>query len=42
MSPYVILHDETLHPVCEMRPRNLDQLAEVPGIGASKLERYGD
>ncbi len=42
VPPYVILHDKTLHAICEMRPQSLDQLAEVPGIGASKLERYGD
>jgi ATP-dependent DNA helicase RecQ len=23
-------------------PTSLDQLAEVPGVGATKLERYGD
>ena len=25
-----------------LAPRSLDELAEIPGIGASKLERYGD
>ncbi len=42
VPPYVILHDKTLVALCSQRPSNLDELADVPGIGASKLERYGD
>ena len=42
VPPYVILHDKTLRAICEIRPASLDELAEIPGIGASKLERYGD
>ena len=41
VPPYVILHDKTLHAICEHRPENTDQLAEIPGIGARKLELYG-
>jgi ATP-dependent DNA helicase RecQ len=39
---YVIFHDRTLAEIAERMPANLDQLAEVPGVGATKLERYGD
>ncbi len=42
VPPYVILHDKTLHAICELRPENTAQLAEIPGIGARKLELYGD
>ncbi len=42
VPPYVILHDKTLHAICELRPENTSQLAEIPGIGARKLELYGD
>jgi ATP-dependent DNA helicase RecQ len=42
VPPYVILHDKTLHAICQLRPENTAQLAEVPGIGAHKLELYGD
>jgi ATP-dependent DNA helicase RecQ len=42
VPPYVILHDKTLHAICELRPENSAQLAEIPGIGARKLELYGD
>jgi len=39
---YVILHDRTLAAIAEARPETLDALARVDGIGAVKLERYGD
>jgi ATP-dependent DNA helicase RecQ len=42
VPPYVILHDKTLHAICEHRPENSAQLAEIPGIGARKLELYGE
>ncbi|MCP4766602.1 MAG: DNA helicase RecQ [Gammaproteobacteria bacterium] len=42
VPPYVILHDKTLHAICELRPKTTEQLADIPGIGAHKLELYGD
>ncbi|MNL39968.1 ATP-dependent DNA helicase RecQ [compost metagenome] len=39
---YVIFHDATLAELARSAPESLDELAEVPGIGASKLERYGE
>src|SRR6266542_3541899 len=41
LPPYVIFHDATLIEVARRRPLSLDTLAEIPGIGHSKLERYG-
>jgi len=41
VPPYVILHDKTLHAICEQRPDSSEQLAMIPGIGARKLELYG-
>jgi ATP-dependent DNA helicase RecQ len=41
LPPYVIFHDATLIEVARRRPTSLDALAEVPGIGRSKLDRYG-
>jgi ATP-dependent DNA helicase RecQ len=38
---YVILNDATLDALCRQRPRNLQQLLEVPGIGEKRAERYG-
>ncbi len=42
VPPYVILHDKTLIAICEQRPCNIEQLALVAGIGAHKLELYGE
>jgi DNA helicase-2/ATP-dependent DNA helicase PcrA len=39
---YVVFHDSTLRDICDRRPRSLDDLALVPGIGPTKLERYGE
>jgi len=39
---YVIFHDSTLRAIAQAAPDDLDELARVPGIGASKLDRYGD
>ena len=39
---YVILHDSTLAEIARQRPRRTADLAAVPGIGARKLERYGE
>ncbi|MGC2414678.1 MAG: DNA helicase RecQ [Stellaceae bacterium] len=41
LPPYVIFHDTTLIEVARRRPASLEALADIPGIGRSKLERYG-
>ncbi|MGC2856920.1 DNA helicase RecQ [Novispirillum sp. DQ9] len=41
VPPYVIFHDATLVEIARARPATLTAMAELPGIGASKLERYG-
>ncbi len=41
MPTYVILHDATLVEPVKRQPRDFAALAEVPGIGARKIERYG-
>ncbi len=38
---YVIFHDSTLAALAALRPRDLDGLSVIDGIGARKLERYG-
>ncbi len=38
---YVIFPDRTLAALAAARPRNADQLLEVHGVGAAKLEAYG-
>jgi ATP-dependent DNA helicase RecQ len=42
VPPYVIFHDSVLREIASVRPSGLDALAELRGVGASKLERYGD
>lgn len=41
VAAFVILHDTTLEAICQQRPRNLQQLLQVPGIGEKKAERFG-
>jgi ATP-dependent DNA helicase RecQ len=41
VPPYVIFHDATLSAIARQRPANLDALAQVSGVGQSKLKRYG-
>jgi DNA helicase-2/ATP-dependent DNA helicase PcrA len=39
---YVVFNDRTLAELVARTPRTLAELAEIPGIGPAKLERYGD
>ena len=41
IPPYVIFHDSVLREIAAVRPATLDELAQIKGVGASKLERYG-
>ncbi|EDY38025.1 ATP-dependent DNA helicase RecQ [Cyanobium sp. PCC 7001] len=41
VPPYVVFHDRTLLELAARRPADLEELAGVSGIGAAKLERYG-
>ena len=38
---YVIFPDRTLIEMAEKRPANLDQFANITGVGAKKLESFG-
>ena len=39
---YVIFPDRTLIEMAEKRPNNLDQMAQISGVGAKKLDKFGD
>ncbi|NSX53206.1 DNA helicase RecQ [Parasulfitobacter algicola] len=39
---YVIFNDRTLIEMAEKRPQTLDEIAHVGGVGAKKLQSYGD
>ena len=38
----MIFHDATLLEIARRRPTTLAALSTIPGIGRSKLERYGE
>jgi ATP-dependent DNA helicase RecQ len=42
VPPYVIFHDSTLREMAAARPATLQALSRVSGVGAAKLERYGE
>ncbi|MEP5631403.1 MAG: DNA helicase RecQ [Tateyamaria sp.] len=39
---YVIFPDKTLIEMAEKRPNDLDHMAQISGVGAKKLEKFGD
>ena len=39
---YVVFTDATLTAIAEARPRSVQELVAIPGIGQSKLDRYGE
>lgn len=42
VPPYVIFHDATLREIAAARPQSLHDLGQVNGVGARKLEAYGE
>jgi ATP-dependent DNA helicase RecQ len=42
LPPFTIFHDRTLKEMAVYFPQNIDSLARIYGIGAAKLEKYGD
>ncbi|WP_127143104.1 DNA helicase RecQ [Pelagibacterium montanilacus] len=41
VPPYVIFHDKTLIGLAAERPGSRGEMAKVPGVGETKLDRYG-
>jgi len=41
VAPFMVFHDSVLHDMLDRRPTTLEKMAEVPGVGATKLQRYG-
>jgi ATP-dependent DNA helicase RecQ len=41
VPPYVVFHDSTLREIAQRKPQTLAELSEVQGVGAAKLDRYG-
>jgi len=42
VPPYVIFHDSVLREMAAGRPSSLAAMGEIGGIGARKLEAFGD
>lgn len=42
VPPYVIFHDSTLVAMVHHRPKDLEALGRLSGVGEAKLERYGE
>lgn len=42
LPPYVIFHDRTLREMATCFLQTRDHLASLYGVGAAKLEKYGD
>ncbi len=42
LPPYVIFHDAVLREIAATRPASLAELGKVGGVGARKLEAYGE
>lgn len=41
VPPYVIFHDRTLKEMLQQRPRDMEALRNISGIGEHKLKKYG-
>lgn len=41
LPAYVIFHDSTLREMASAKPRTLEGLGQISGVGQHKLERYG-
>lgn len=41
LPPYVIFHDRTLIEMAVYKPKTLEDMGHINGVGQSKLERYG-
>jgi ATP-dependent DNA helicase RecQ len=42
VAAYIIFHDTTIEAIAARRPRTIAELRRVPGVGPTKLDRYGD
>jgi DNA helicase-2/ATP-dependent DNA helicase PcrA len=42
LPAYIVFHNSTLAAIAGRRPRDLSELGAVPGVGPTKLDRYGD
>ena len=41
LPAYVVFHDSALREMVAQRPKTLNEFAQIPGVGETKLKRYG-
>lgn len=42
IRPYIIFSDATLTAICNTKPKNLQELMEIRGVGEKKIKAYGN
>jgi DNA helicase-2/ATP-dependent DNA helicase PcrA len=42
VAPFIIFHDTTIEAIAARKPRSIADLRRVPGVGPTKLDRYGE
>ncbi|HEX7950532.1 MAG TPA: ATP-dependent DNA helicase UvrD2 [Candidatus Limnocylindrales bacterium] len=42
VAPFIVFHDRTIEAIAERRPQTIAELRRVPGVGPTKLDRYGE
>ncbi len=42
VAPFIVFHDTTIEAIAATRPRSIAELRRVPGVGPTKLDRYGE
>jgi superfamily II DNA helicase RecQ len=42
VAPFIVFHDATIEAIATRRPRSIAELRRVPGVGPTKLDRYGE
>ena len=42
IKPYIIFSDTSLISICNTKPKTLDELLEIRGVGTKKIENYGE
>jgi DNA helicase-2/ATP-dependent DNA helicase PcrA len=42
IAPFIVFHDTTIEAIAAARPRSIAELRRVPGVGPTKLDRYGE
>lgn len=42
IPPYIIFHDKTLMEMVVVKPKTLEDMEQISGVGSRKLEKYGE